>query len=150
MVRRSARVVLLTGNGELLLIRRTRPGREPYWTTPGGGVEDTDATVEAALHRELAEELGARATAVRRVFVVSSPADGGVRVQHFFVARLAAIDERARTGREYSDPSRGRYELERVDLHGDGLSGIDLKPAALKGFVLAHRVALMAEVASAV
>ena len=45
---------------ELILIKRTKPGKEPYWITPGGGVEpDVDRTVVDALHREVAEELGA-------------------------------------------------------------------------------------------
>ena len=41
--------------GRLVLIRRTRPGQAPYWTTAGGGVEDSDESAEAALHRELRE-----------------------------------------------------------------------------------------------
>jgi len=38
--RRSARAILIDDDGHLVLIRRTRPGRAPYWTTAGGGVED--------------------------------------------------------------------------------------------------------------
>jgi 8-oxo-dGTP pyrophosphatase MutT (NUDIX family) len=59
--RRSARAILIDDDGYLVLIRRTRPGRAPYWTTAGGGVEVDDASIEAAMHRELAEELGAKA-----------------------------------------------------------------------------------------
>jgi len=128
-----------------LLIKRTKPGQEPYWTTPGGGVEDTDASVEAALHRELDEELGARASGASQVFLVSSSSDAGVAVQHFFVARLVELDEAARSGPEFDDPSRGGYDLDRVAL--DALAGVDLKPAALKEFVIANRSALLAEVA---
>lgn len=149
VTKRSARAILLSDDGQLLLIKRTKPGQEPYWTAPGGGVEDTDSSVEAALHRELAEELGARVSGVSQVFLVSSPADGGVSVQHIFTARLSEIDEEARTGEEYTDPSRGGYELDRVDLRGDALSGIDLKPAALKEFILANRAALLVEAAPA-
>lgn len=54
VVRRSARAILFTVDGGLLLIKRTRPGTAPYWTAPGGGVEDGDTWIEAALHRELA------------------------------------------------------------------------------------------------
>ncbi|MGH3426145.1 MAG: NUDIX domain-containing protein, partial [Mycobacteriales bacterium] len=50
--RRSARALLLDDDGCLVLIKRTKPGQSPYWTAPGGGVDATDATVEAALHRE--------------------------------------------------------------------------------------------------
>lgn len=127
------------------MIKRTKPGQAPYWTAPGGGVESTDASVEAALYRELAEELGAEATDASQVFLFSSPSDAGVAVQHFFVARLTHLDESARSGLEFSDPSRGGYELDRVDLRGDDLASIDLKPTALKEFILANRKALLVE-----
>lgn len=86
--RRSVRAILIDGLDQLMLIKRTKPGQAPYWTAPGGGVEDTDASMEAALRRELAEELGAETAGVSQVFLVSSPSDAGVAVQHFFVARL--------------------------------------------------------------
>lgn len=70
--RRAARAILIDDRDRLVLIRRTKPGQVSYWTAPGGGVEDTDASVEAALHRELAEELGAEASGVSRVFLFSS------------------------------------------------------------------------------
>jgi ADP-ribose pyrophosphatase YjhB (NUDIX family) len=143
--RRSARAILIDGQGRLVLIKRTKPGQAPYWTTAGGGVEDTDASVEAALHRELAEELGAEAAGAVQVFLVSSPSDAGVAVQHFFVARLARMDVAARSGPEFADPAQGGYDVELVDLFGDDLAGIDLKPPALKEFILANREALLAE-----
>ena len=42
---------------------------DPYWLTPGGGVEPEDATVVDALHREVDEELGAKITDVVPCFV---------------------------------------------------------------------------------
>ena len=38
VVKRTARAVLLDGD-DLILIKRTKPGVDPYWLTPGGGVE---------------------------------------------------------------------------------------------------------------
>lgn len=101
------------------------------------------------MHRELAEELGAKASHASQVFLYSSPSDAGVAVQHFFVARLASLDESARSGPEFSDPSRGGYEMERVDLRGNDLASIDLKPTALKEFILANREALLVEAGAA-
>jgi ADP-ribose pyrophosphatase YjhB (NUDIX family) len=147
--RRAARAILIDDQGRLVLIRRTKPGQVPYWTAPGGGVDDTDASVEAALHRELAEELGAEAAGASRVFLLSSPSDTGIAVQYFFLARLTKLDESSRTGPEFEDASRGGYDLDRIDLQGDALASIDLKPAALKEFILANREALLAEVAAA-
>lgn len=102
--------------------------------------------MSAALHRELAEELGARAAIASQVFMVSSSSEAGVAVQHFFVARLVELDEAARNGPEFAGASRGGYDLDRVDLHGNTLADLDLKPPALKEFILANRAALLAEV----
>jgi 8-oxo-dGTP pyrophosphatase MutT (NUDIX family) len=33
------RALLITPAGELLTIRRTRPGEDPYWVLPGGGID---------------------------------------------------------------------------------------------------------------
>lgn len=143
--RRAVRAILIDDHDCLVLIKRTKPGQAPYWTAPGGGVEDTDVSVEAALYRELAEELGAEITSASQVFLFSSPSDAGVAVQHFFVARLTRFDESARSGPEFNDPSRGEYELDRVGLRGDELASTALKPAALKEFILANREALLVE-----
>ena len=150
IAKRAARAILVDDEGRLILIRRTRPGQEPYWTAPGGGVEDTDPSVEAALHRELAEELGATAVGASQVFMCSTPGNVGVAVQYFFLARVATMDEQLRLGPEFSDPTRGGYAVERIDLVGDTPLAVDLKPAALKEFILANREALLLDAASMV
>lgn len=147
--RRAARAILIDDQGRLVLIKRTKPGQDPYWTAPGGGVETSDSSIEAALYRELSEELGAEAAGASQVFLFSSPSDAGVAVQHFFVARLVTLDESTRSGPEFSDPSRGGYDLDRINLHSDELTSIDLKPTALKEFILANREALLAEAVTA-
>ena len=144
--RRTARAILIDADGRLLLIKRTKPGKPVYWTTPGGGVDDTDASIEAAMHREIAEEMGAVAAGASQVFLNSRPSDAGIAVQHFFVARVMSLDWSTRSDPEFADPAKGDYELARVDLHGDDLAAIDLVPAALKAFILANREALLAQV----
>ena len=118
--RRSARAILIDDDGNLVLIRRTKPGVPVYWTTAGGGVEDSDASAEAAMHREIAEELGATATGASQVFLVSGPGRSGLTVQYYFLARLASLDPEASHGPEVTDPSRGRYDPDRVPLLRDG------------------------------
>jgi len=144
--RRSARAILIDDDGCLVLIRRTKPGRAPYWTTAGGGVEEGDASIEAAMRREVFEELGAEAAGASQVFLTSSRAEAGLRIQHFFVTRLVSLDLAARNGPEFSDPSRGAYDPERVSLLGDELARLDLQPPDLKAFILANREALLSEV----
>lgn len=143
IVKRSARAILVDDRDRLVLIKRTRPGEAPYWTAPGGGVDDTDPSPSAALARELAEELGATAEGYEQVFLFSSPSGEGVAVQHFFVCRLTGLDLAARTGEEFRDTARGGYDVEFVDLASDALAVVELKPPALKEFVMANRDALL-------
>ncbi|RIV36733.1 NUDIX hydrolase [Micromonospora radicis] len=141
IVRRSVRAVLLDEDDRLVLIKRIKPGQAPYWTTPGGGLESTDVSLEAALRRELHEELGAGADRFAQVFLFTTPAGEGVSVQHFFACRLRQLNEDARTGEEFVDPSRGGYQLDRVTI--DKLPAVNLKPDALKDFIISNEEALL-------
>jgi ADP-ribose pyrophosphatase YjhB (NUDIX family) len=144
VVQRSARAILIDADGRLLLIRRSKEGLEPYWTTPGGGVEADDQSIEDALIRELREELGAEVDQVQQVFLASSPAGPGeeVAVAHFFACRLRSLDPALRSGPEFSEPARGGYDLDLVVIDAGGAIEVDLKPAALKAFIEANWVAL--------
>lgn len=146
--RHSARAILLDADDRLLLIRRTKPGSPPYWTTPGGGVEDTDVSIEAAMHRELAEELGAQAVALSVKFAHRGTINDAAAIQYFFLARLIALDHVHRNGAELSEPERGGYDLERVELGSERLAEIDLRPPELKEFLHVHAAELIAEAAS--
>ena len=66
--RPSARIVVLDGDGRVLLFRVADPldNKPPVWITPGGGVEAGESISEAA-SRELKEETG----------LIASPADLG-------------------------------------------------------------------------
>ena len=149
ITRRSARAIVIDDRSRLVLIKRTRPGRQVYWTTPGGGVEPGDATIEAALRRELREELGATTGPCRQVFLISTPTDDGIAVQHIFVTRLLHLDPADRSGPEFDDPANGRYDVDAIDLTDSLLSDIDVKPVVLKEFILMNREALLDAVATA-
>lgn len=144
VVKRAARAILIDNDHQLLLIKRTKPGQAPYWTSPGGGVESDDPTVEHAMVRELREELGAEVSRAQQVFLVSNPTgDAGVGVQHFFVCHLDNLDLERRSGPEFTEAGRGGYDLDRVTVGEDDLLPVDLKPAALKAFIETNWVALV-------
>ncbi|WP_242504361.1 NUDIX hydrolase [Promicromonospora panici] len=146
VVRRASRAILLDDDGRLVLIKRTVPGRAPYWVTPGGGIEPEDGSVEDGLHRELSEELGGTAKIVRQVFLASRPKDAGIAVNHYFLARVVSMDLALRSGPEFQEPIRGTYDVEHVDLRDDAaLAAVNLVPAALKAFIRTNRDALLAE-----
>lgn len=137
-VRQSARAVLLDG-GDLILFRRVRPGRpEPYWVTPGGKVEPGDASPEAALRRELDEELGATAGPALPILVLDEP---GAR-HWFFACRLRTLDPSRRRGPEFGDPARGRHEIVRVPCTPDAIRAVNLVPPGLARFLAANAALL--------
>jgi ADP-ribose pyrophosphatase YjhB (NUDIX family) len=73
-LRRSARVILLSPDAEVLLIRfvvRRSIGEFEFWATPGGEVEGAESDREAA-ERELHEELGLTLRLEGPVHVASS------------------------------------------------------------------------------
>ncbi|PZG13917.1 NUDIX domain-containing protein [Nonomuraea aridisoli] len=131
----SVRGVLLDHDERLILFRRTVPGRDLYWTVPGGHVEPADGSLEETLHRELLEELGATVRAVTPLASVSYPCLGEVKTQHLFGCRLVSMDPARRNGPEFDDPSRGLYEVERVRLEQAEITSRNLVPRAVAGYL---------------
>lgn len=136
------RAILLTERGDILLIKRLRDGFEPYWVLPGGGVEASDSSFEAALHRELSEEIGGTAEVLREVF--SSEYSGWGELQgwtvrhHYFVCRLVGYDVSRRHGPEFSDPARGQYIPEKVPLEAITLSRLNIYAEPIKAYLVAN------------
>ncbi|MFF4079988.1 NUDIX domain-containing protein [Streptomyces sp. NPDC001777] len=118
------RAVLVTPDDTMLVIRRTRPGIPVYWVLPGGGVEPSDASREAALHREIHEEIAGKADSIRLLHTMES----GDERQLFYLARIATWSFDDRTGPEFSAEGRGEYALEEIPLTVEGIDGIGLKP----------------------
>jgi 8-oxo-dGTP pyrophosphatase MutT (NUDIX family) len=128
------------------LIKRTRPGEEPYWVTIGGGVEPEDSTLEDTLRREVLEEIGAQIRHVAQILVLVDRSADGIAVQHVFLAELDPTGWVERTGKEFDNPSRGGYELVRVPFTADGIAQIDLKPASLSEYLRGTHDALLASI----
>ncbi|MEU7556780.1 NUDIX hydrolase [Streptomyces eurythermus] len=135
------RAILITADNTMLVIRRTRPGIPEYWVLPGGGVEPGDESREAALHREIHEEIAGKADIVRLLHTMESDDER----QLFYLARIATWSFEDRTGPEFSSEGRGEYALEEIPLTTEGLDGIDLKPEeiahVLRGAIAAGSLA---------
>lgn len=56
-LRRAARLIVLEGQGRVLMFRYDVPGRPPFWVTAGGECEPSESFEDAA-RRELFEETG--------------------------------------------------------------------------------------------
>jgi ADP-ribose pyrophosphatase YjhB (NUDIX family) len=118
------RAVLVTPAGQLLLIKRTRPGATPYWVLPGGHVEADDPGLRAALTREIREEVGA----LPQITGLLQTLADEHRREYFYLARIRSWSEADRTGPEFDDPDRGEYLLVEVPLTAAALDAITLVP----------------------
>ncbi|MEU6193902.1 NUDIX hydrolase [Streptomyces sp. NPDC047061] len=136
-LRHKVRVVLLDGD-HLVLLRRGWPGGSPYWTTVGGGVEPDDAGLEAALRREVMEEIGATIGPATPLLTVTEPGGTLTVTQHFFLADLLDMDQDRRDGPEVDAPDTGDFEPVRIPLDLTAVTALDLNPPELAAYVPAH------------
>ncbi|MER5356197.1 NUDIX domain-containing protein [Kitasatospora sp. NPDC002551] len=123
------RAILLTATGTMLVINRIRPGSPPYQVLVGGGVEPKDATLEAALLREVREEIAGEAVDLRPFCQLEN--DKG-ETEHFYLARLVQWNFDDRTGPEFTRDDRGEYLLEEVPLTVEAIGTLNLMPPRVK------------------
>lgn len=134
LLRHGVRALLLDGD-DLLLLRRTKPGRPLYWTTPGGGVDPTDPSPQDALRRELDEELGATVGELRQVYSLAEQTPVGDYQHTFYACRVVSMDLSRRHGPEFSDPAKGQYDLDRIPCVAEALARINLRPELLATYL---------------
>ncbi|MFD4395477.1 NUDIX domain-containing protein [Kitasatospora sp. NPDC058397] len=118
------RAVLLTPNDTMLLIKRIRPGIDPYWVIVGGKIEPTDASPEEALLREVREEIAGEAQIVSLLHTIETDDERQV----FYLATIEKWSFEDRTGPEFTQEGRGEYLLEEVPLTTEALDAISLLP----------------------
>ena len=130
--KQTVRAVAFDTTGNLILIKRTRPDRAPYWVVPGGGVETDDADLESALHRELWEELHATIDIERGLLTFER--DG--ITTYLYLVRIREMDPALRTGPEFSDSTQGRYDVERVPHRSELIAALNIQPSEVKACLL--------------
>ncbi|MFI6337995.1 NUDIX domain-containing protein [Streptomyces sp. NPDC050535] len=133
-VRRNVRAVLLDG-GHLVFLRRGWPGGRSYYTTVGGGVEPEDADLEAALRREVMEEIGATIGPVGEFLTVTEPGERVTVVQHYFRADVLDMDPDRRQGPELDDPDTGDFSPVRIVLDVAAVAALGLQPIELADYL---------------
>jgi mutator protein MutT len=97
---------VLVRNGAVLLARRAahRAAYPGLWSFPGGHVEPGE-TLEAALAREVGEEIGVAPTAFRPIGTVADPNATGADpvTYHMYVVEAWSGGEPSALGDEHSD-----------------------------------------------
>ncbi|MEU3316927.1 NUDIX domain-containing protein [Streptomyces sp. NPDC006662] len=127
------RAILLTTAGTMLVINRIRPGITPYQVLVGGGVEPEDADLEAALLREVREEIAGEAADLHPFCRLEN--DKG-EIEHFYTAQIAEWNFEDRTGPEFARDDRGNYLLEEVPLTAEAIEALNLMPPQIKDTLL--------------
>ncbi|MFR0356970.1 NUDIX domain-containing protein [Streptomyces sediminimaris] len=136
-VRHKVRAVLLD-DGRLVFLRRGWPGGSPYCTTVGGGVEACDADLEAALRREVMEEIGATIGAATEFLTLTEPGEKVTVVQHYFRAEVLDMDPSRRSGPELDDPDTGDFCAVWVARDASAVAALELHPPELAGYLCEH------------
>ncbi|GAA4081063.1 NUDIX domain-containing protein [Nonomuraea soli] len=137
-MRPSVRGVLFDSDDRLIIFKRIVPERDVYYTVPGGHVEPSDASLEATLHREMMEELGAVVGQVVPLVRLTYPWRGRTKTQHIYGCRLVSMDPALRHGPEFDDPSRGVYEVVRLEPRPEEITSRHIVPEALGSYLAEH------------
>jgi 8-oxo-dGTP pyrophosphatase MutT (NUDIX family) len=119
---------LVVRDGQVLLIARQRAGHY-YAILPGGGIESGETPAEAA-RRELREETGLLATAMR----LRASRWEGERAEHYFLAEGVAGEPQLGPDERANTTPDNTYAL--AWLGRAALKDAELRPSAILGYCL--------------
>lgn len=135
-MRKRARAVIFDGDN-IILIKRTKPGREDYWVFPGGLVEEGE-NVKDALIRECKEELGIKI----KVGELLAKKELGIYeekyLEYFYLAEKTGGKLGTGDGPEFSEYKEKGWGTHEVTALPKGeIKEINLLPEEIKNLVLA-------------
>jgi 8-oxo-dGTP pyrophosphatase MutT (NUDIX family) len=133
-VRHNVRAVLVDDE-HLIFLGRGWPGGSVCCTPVGGGAEPDDADFDAALRREVMEEIGATIGPAVGFLTLTDPGDTVSVVQHYYRADVIDLDPSRRSGPEFDDPAIGDFSLVRIPLDASALAALDLQPPELAAYL---------------
>lgn len=106
---------MIIEDGKALLLHRITKEKE-YWVFPGGGVEEYDESLEAALIRECEEELGVKVDIGDFFMNAYFEMNGEDQEQHIFFCEIISGELGSGQGPEYQPAGgyEGSFEVEWV------------------------------------
>lgn len=85
----TVRAVIVDGDRVMMVqTRQLKPENVGKWCLPGGKIEAADASLPAALRRELFEELGVEVAVHEKIDLWEEPRDGYIRLHHIYRVTL--------------------------------------------------------------
>ena len=129
-MRKSARAILITQNGNLLLMKRTKPDGI-YYVTIGGGIEPGE-TSEEGLLRELKEESGSIVD--KNVFAFHYDDTERQNSVDFFIC--SEVKRIKPTGTEWTKWNKPDNQYELVEVKLNQIRDIPLKPETIKNKII--------------
>lgn len=136
-MRKRVRAIIIEEE-KYLFIHRINNGEE-YWVLPGGGVEEEDESLEAALVRECEEELGVRVEVGDLCANTYFEMNGEEQEQHVFFCKILSGELGSGQGPEYQPDGgyEGSYHLEWV--HITEMEDKKILPEEIKGRLFQYK-----------
>lgn len=103
------RVIVQNNNDEILLVKQEHPERS-VWMVPGGGIEDGESSIEAAI-REVKEETGLDIEIERMLWFVEETGERGQRFVNFFLAKATEAIPKLGHDPEFDEAGQVMREL---------------------------------------
>lgn len=139
LLQQRVQAILLTGRDSVVLVKRrdlSRNGADvPFWNAPGGVVRPDDADEISALRRTLRETLALEIDVLNHAMALF------MSQWNFYVCRL-------RPGENYlwqrvrKNADGGLYAPQEIPLTGSTLRQMNVRPRALREYLLANLVTL--------